>query len=193
MRPIALLIHSGGFTSRQWRKLGQRLAATHDVLAPDLIGYGSEPWPPGVPFHYRQDVDRLIGMLDTPNPAEPGAIGRPADVVGHSYGALLALHIALLRPDLVRSIAVYEPVAFGVLGPEDAEVRALLALPPYHADAAGARRRGQCGHRRAPRTHGLSASSAATSRSASARERRRRSGRTCRRGWAMGRPRGRAP
>jgi pimeloyl-ACP methyl ester carboxylesterase len=136
-RPIALLIHSGGFTSRQWRKLGQRLAATHDVLAPDLIGYGAEPWPPGVPFHYRQDVDRLIGMLDAPNAAEPGAIGRPVDVVGHSYGALLALQIALLRPDLVRSLAVYEPVAFGVLGPEDAEVRAQLALPAYHADAAG--------------------------------------------------------
>jgi pimeloyl-ACP methyl ester carboxylesterase len=101
-RPIALLIHSGGFTSRQWRKLGQRLAATHDVMAPDLIGYGDEPWPPGVPFHYRQDVDRLIGMLESPD-----AAGRPADVVGHSYGGLLALQIALRRPDLVRSLAAY--------------------------------------------------------------------------------------
>ena len=125
-RPLALLIHSGGFTSRQWRKLAQQLAPTHDVLAPDLIGYGSDPWPPGKPFHFRQDVERLAGMLD-----------RPADLVGHSYGGLLALQLALARPDLARSLALYEPVAFGILGEADADARAQLALPDYHADAAG--------------------------------------------------------
>jgi pimeloyl-ACP methyl ester carboxylesterase len=125
-RPLALLIHSGGFTSRQRRRLTPILAATHDVLAPDLIGYGDEPWPPGKPFHFHQDVDRLAAMLD-----------RPADVVGHSYGGLLGLQLALARPEQVRSLALYEPVAFGVLGPEDADTRAQLALPAYHADAAG--------------------------------------------------------
>jgi pimeloyl-ACP methyl ester carboxylesterase len=129
-RPLALLIHSGGFTSRQWRRLAQRLAPTRDVLAPDLIGYGDEPWPPGKPFHFRQDVDRLAGMLDQAAPAQ-------VDVVGHSYGGLLGLQVALARPDRVRSLALYEPVAFGVLGEADADARAQLALPEYHADAAG--------------------------------------------------------
>lgn len=125
-RPLALLIHSGGFTSRQWRKLAQRLAPTHDVLAPDLIGYGDDPWPPGKPFHFRQDVERLAGLLD-----------RPADVVGHSYGGLLGLQLALAQPERVRSLALYEPVAFGILGEADADARDALALPAYHADAAG--------------------------------------------------------
>ena len=125
-RPLALLIHSGGLTSRQWRKLAQQLAPTHDVLAPDLIGYGDPPWPPGKPFHFALDVERLAGMLD-----------RPAAVVGHSYGGLLALQLALAHPGLVRALALYEPVAFGVLGPEDADARDALALPAYHADAAG--------------------------------------------------------
>ena len=125
-RPLALLLHSGGFTSRQWRKLAQQLAPSHDVLAPDLIGYGGDPWPPGKPFHFRLDIERLTGMLD-----------RPADVVGHSYGGLLALQLALARPEAVRSLAVYEPVAFGILGEADADARAQLALPAYHADAAG--------------------------------------------------------
>jgi pimeloyl-ACP methyl ester carboxylesterase len=125
-RPLALLIHSGGFTSRQWRKLAQQLASSHDVLAPDLIGYGGEPWPTGKPFHFRLDVERLAGMLD-----------RPADLVGHSYGGLLALQLALAEPGRVRRLALFEPVAFGVLGETDADARAPLALPVYQPDAAG--------------------------------------------------------
>ncbi|MBV8759586.1 MAG: alpha/beta hydrolase [Deltaproteobacteria bacterium] len=121
-RPLALLIHSGGFGGRQWRKLAELLAPTHDVLAPDLIGYG-EPWPAGKPFHFRQDVERLAAMLD-----------RPADVVGHSYGGFLALQLALARPDLVDRLAVYDPVAFTVLTPEErvrgfAGIKAQYELP----------------------------------------------------------------
>ena len=104
----ALLVHSGGFGGRQWRKLAEQLAPTHDVLAPDLIGYGSERWPIGEPFHFRQDVERLAGMLRG-----------PTDVVGHSYGGFLALQLALARPELVRRIAVYDPVAFTVLTAEE--------------------------------------------------------------------------
>jgi pimeloyl-ACP methyl ester carboxylesterase len=129
-RPLALLLHSGGLTSRQWRKLGHQLAVSHDVLAPDLLGYGDQPWPVGEPFHFGQDLERLTGMLAS-------MPDRPADLVGHSYGGLLALQLALALPERVRSLALYEPVAFGVLGDADADLRAQLALPAYHADAAG--------------------------------------------------------
>ncbi|HEY5949001.1 MAG TPA: alpha/beta fold hydrolase [Kofleriaceae bacterium] len=123
-----LLIHSGGFTSRQWRKLADQLAPRYRVIAPDLIGYGSEPWPVDKPFHYRQDVDYLAAMLD-----------EPAHVVGHSYGGLLALQLALAVPDRVRSLALYEPVAFGVLDePQDQPARDEVAqLPAYAPDASG--------------------------------------------------------
>ena len=115
-----VLVHSGGFTSRQWRRLGETLAATHRVLAPDLLGYGgSSPWPVGQPFHYRSDLAALVALLD--------AIGTPAHVVGHSYGGFLALQAALARPAAVRSLAVYEPVAFGILDEvADADARAPL-------------------------------------------------------------------
>jgi pimeloyl-ACP methyl ester carboxylesterase len=101
----ALLIHSGGFSGRQWRKLGEVLAPTHEVLAPDLLGYGANPWPAPRPFHFRQDVEYLAGLLR----------GRRADVVGHSYGGFLALQLALAHPDLVERIAVFDPVGFNVL------------------------------------------------------------------------------
>ncbi len=127
MTPV-LLIHSGGFTSRQWRRLGELLAPHHRVIAPDLLGYGAERWPAGKPFHFRQDVARLAELLD-----------EPAHLVGHSYGGLLALQLALARPDAVRRIAVYEPVTFGLLDePADAAAReAIGRLVDYRPDEAG--------------------------------------------------------
>jgi pimeloyl-ACP methyl ester carboxylesterase len=127
MTPV-LLIHSGGFTSRQWRRLAELLAPRHRVIAPDLLGYGAARWPAGKPFHFREDVALLAGLLD-----------EPAHVVGHSYGGLLALQLALARPESVRRIAVYEPVTFGLLDePEDAAVCASIgSLGDYRPDAAG--------------------------------------------------------
>jgi len=126
--PTVLAIHSGGFSSRQWKRLGKLLEPGYHVVAPDLIGYGAERWPIGKPFHFREDVARLAQLL-------PG----PAHLVGHSYGGFLAAQLALERPELVRSLALYEPVTFGVLDePADAEARAELdQLPAYQPDARG--------------------------------------------------------
>ena len=116
-RGTVLLVHSGGFTSRQWRKLGETLAIDHRVIAPDLLGYGaSGPWPDGQPFHFRQDMEFLLSLID-----------EPVHLVGHSYGGFLALQLALARPELVRSIAAFEPVAFGILDEvADADARGAL-------------------------------------------------------------------
>ena len=100
--PTALLIHSGGFTSRQWRKLIDVLTPGYKVIAPNLLGYDT-PWPEGKPFHFREDLAFLESLLDD----------EPVHLVGHSYGGFLALQLALRRP--VRSIAVYDPVAFGAI------------------------------------------------------------------------------
>lgn len=124
-----LLIHSGGFTSRQWRRLAELLAPDYRVVAPDLLGYGTSPWPDGKPFHFREDLDLLVSLLDG-----------PAHLVGHSYGGFLALQLALARPELVRSIAAYEPVAFGILDEvEDADALAGLTTVKrtWEPDASG--------------------------------------------------------
>jgi pimeloyl-ACP methyl ester carboxylesterase len=119
-KQTVLLIHSGGFTSRQWRKLAELLAPSFNVLTPDLLGYGrSGSWPDGKPFHFRQDLELLETLLRD--------VDGPVHVGGHSYGGFLALQLALTRPELVRSIAAYEPVAFGILD-EVADADARLAL-----------------------------------------------------------------
>lgn len=118
--PTVILLHSGGFTSRQWRRLRELLAPQFNVFAPDFLGYGSQgQWPDGEPFHFHRDIE-LIEAL----------VRGPVHLVGHSYGGLIALQLAIRRPDGVQSIAVYEPVAMGVLrAPEDEDaLRALRAL-----------------------------------------------------------------
>ena len=130
--PVVCL-HSGGFTSRQWKRLAAVLAPSHRVILPDLIGYGaSGPWPAGQPFHFQLDIDAVLELL--------GGLGEPAHLVGHSYGGFLAAHVARVRP--VRSLALYEPVTFSVLDPaRDGD--AIAALDPldvsrtWQPDASG--------------------------------------------------------
>ena len=107
-----LLLHSGGLSSRQWGRLAQQLASEHRVLAADFIGYGaSSPWPREEEFHFILDLLAIEALLD--------ALSEPAHLVGHSYGGFIALLVALHRRHMVRSLAVFEPVAFGVLHSTD--------------------------------------------------------------------------
>lgn len=123
-----LAIHSGGLSRRQWRRLRDRLAPSHRVLVPDLLGYGaSTPWPLGAPFHLERDLEMLHLLLD-----EAAA---PCHLVGHSYGGFLALKLAITRPEAVRSLALFEPVAFGVLqAPADDDAQRVLGRLTLHYD-----------------------------------------------------------
>ncbi|NUO54934.1 MAG: alpha/beta hydrolase [Polyangiaceae bacterium] len=106
--PPVLLVHGTGLTSRYWSPLAAMLAERFRATTVDLLGYGETSlWEGGDAFHFHADRDVVIAALEH--------AGEPSHVVGHSYGGLLALQAALARPDLVRSLALYEPVAFSVL------------------------------------------------------------------------------
>jgi pimeloyl-ACP methyl ester carboxylesterase len=99
------------------------------VLVPDLLGYGgSTPWPTGEPFHLDRDLEMLQLLLDE--------VREPVHLVGHSYGGFLALKLAVARAAAVRSLALFEPVAFGVLGEHDADARRVLDAISSHYDLA---------------------------------------------------------
>ena len=52
-----LLLHSGGMSSRQWRRLSDRLSSSFRVVAPDFPGSGSNPlWPDDRPFDLSLDL-----------------------------------------------------------------------------------------------------------------------------------------
>ncbi|HEY4182709.1 MAG TPA: alpha/beta fold hydrolase [Kofleriaceae bacterium] len=125
MTRTAICLHSGGFTSRQWRRLAKALAPTHEVLTPDLLGYGtSGAWPDGKPFHFQEDVDAIVALAN----------GREVDLVGHSYGGFIACHVA--RHVRVHRMALYEPVTFAALDlVKDADaIASLSAVPDRYTD-----------------------------------------------------------
>lgn len=131
---VVVLLHSGGMSSRQWRGLMDVLSPTFRVIAVDFLGSGrSPPWRDGTPFELATEVDAVLESVPT---------DAPVHFVGHSYGASIALQIAARRPDLVASLALYEPVVLGLVreaGDEDAlaELRTLDATLTSEGDAAG--------------------------------------------------------
>jgi pimeloyl-ACP methyl ester carboxylesterase len=100
-----IVLHSGGMSSRQWRRLVDRLrGAGLDVLAPDFRGHGDGPaWPDRPVVDFAFDVAAVEALIE----------GR-THLVGHSYGGLIALLVARGRTD-IASVSVYEPIALGTL------------------------------------------------------------------------------
>ena len=138
--PGVVCMHSNASTSGQWRGLMERLAPQFHVLAPDSYGSGKSPdWP----------SDRIISLLDEVALIEPvlARAGSPLALVGHSYGAAVALIAALANPGRVRAMALYEPTLFALLdaetpSPNEAEgirkavAEASVALDAGNQDAA---------------------------------------------------------
>ncbi|HKY02525.1 MAG TPA: alpha/beta hydrolase [Burkholderiales bacterium] len=109
--PGVVCLHANASSSSQWRALMERLAPRFRVFAADSFGTGkSPPWP----------ADRKIGLRDEAALLEPvfERAGEPFVLIGHSYGAAIALIAALDRPQRVRALMLYEPTLFSVLDAE---------------------------------------------------------------------------
>jgi pimeloyl-ACP methyl ester carboxylesterase len=109
---IVVCLHSSGSSSRQWAALQARLAPEIRVIVPDLYGHGNaRAWTGPADAIVEADAERVLEAI--------GGAGAPVHLVGHSYGGAVALRVAALEPDRVRSLALYEPVAFGLLLQDD--------------------------------------------------------------------------
>ncbi|MFN7128964.1 MAG: alpha/beta fold hydrolase [Brevundimonas sp.] len=98
--PLVLLIHGFPELGISWRAQVEALsAAGYHVVAPDMRGYGGTEKPKGVDvcsiLHLVGDMVDLVRALGK----------RSAVVVGHDWGAPVAWHSALLRPDLFTAVA----------------------------------------------------------------------------------------
>ena len=107
-RESVICLHSSGASGRQWDALAAPLSAQFEVVAPDLLGYGSRAaWPTGTLTSLTDEAQALAPLLD----ARPGGV----HLVGHSYGGTVALQMALRWPSRVKSLTLFEPVRFALL------------------------------------------------------------------------------
>ncbi len=103
----AVLIHCSLGQSTLWEGVAQRLSDALSMTAFDLPGHGRSGAWEGPGDVQAQAVAMAADLIEG-----------QADLIGHSFGATVALRLAVERPALVRSLVLIEPVFFQLL-PED--------------------------------------------------------------------------
>lgn len=130
-----LCLHSNASTSSQWRELSALLSGRFHVVAPDGCGAGKSPdWPQGAEATLDAEVDFLSPVLD--------AAGELFHVVGHSYGAAVALQLAARYPERVLSVVVYEPTLFCLVAGDEPSTSPAAGIWQASSEAAALVRSG---------------------------------------------------
>jgi pimeloyl-ACP methyl ester carboxylesterase len=97
--PLVLLCHGFPESWYSWRhQLGALSAAGFHAVAPDMRGYGTSDRPAEIErYTLLHLVGDMVGVLDS--------LGeKTAVIAGHDWGAPVAWHAALLRPDRFRAV-----------------------------------------------------------------------------------------
>ncbi|MFD1795567.1 alpha/beta hydrolase [Paracoccus aurantiacus] len=91
-----------------FQPLMAHLGGLVDLRSFDFPGHGRSPdWPGGDDPDLHSFVTRHAAAM----------IQRPLDLIGHSFGATVALRIAVGAPQAVRSLTLVEPVLFAAASP----------------------------------------------------------------------------
>ena len=131
-----LAIHCTIAHAGAWRGVARLMEEETTLTAFDMLSHGRSPdWDESGDFQDRITeigADFLTGRMD---------------VVGHSFGATVALRLAVAYPERIRSLTLIEPVYFAVarqdapqlVADHDADARDYIAALAARNDALGAR------------------------------------------------------
>ncbi|MDQ2727408.1 MAG: alpha/beta hydrolase [Actinomycetota bacterium] len=99
-RPV-LCLHGVTSCSWVWHHVARHLTASHRVLAGDLRGHGESSWAPPDAYGTTAHAADVVAVIDD-------LVGGPVDLVGSSWGALIALAVASERPELVGRLVLVD-------------------------------------------------------------------------------------
>jgi len=109
--PPVLLVHGVGLRAEAWAGQIDALATSRQVIAVDMPGHGDSaalgPDPTLADY-----IDAIVAVLDA-----------PATVIGHSFGAMIALAMAARHPGMVTGVAALNAI-YRRSAPAKAAVRA---------------------------------------------------------------------
>jgi pimeloyl-ACP methyl ester carboxylesterase len=106
--PLVVLVHSSVSGARQWRKLIEFLAHSYHVKAVNLFGYGRTPSWATTRSQTLADQATLIEAVVPEHATDVG-------LVGHSFGASVAMRAAAHLGSRVSRLALLEPNPFYLL------------------------------------------------------------------------------
>lgn len=95
-----LFLHGWGISAEPYHEILQRLAQHHGLIAPDLPGFARSSYPNLIP-DYDSYAKFLIAFLDVLHLQQ-------VHLIGHSLGGGIALTLAALVPDRVKSLILLD-------------------------------------------------------------------------------------
>ncbi|MDJ0688072.1 MAG: alpha/beta hydrolase [Xenococcaceae cyanobacterium MO_188.B32] len=102
-----MLLHGLADSAWVWASLGDYLADSHHIIAPDLRGHG-ESSKPETSYSSREIVADLEALMTSLN-------WKNAHILGHSWGAKIAAIWASNHPERFRSLILVDPFFIGKL------------------------------------------------------------------------------
>ena len=137
--PSLLLLHGIPGGAVTWTEIADGFTGRHDVILPDLLGFGESDRPTEVAaLHAVAQARALLGLLD-----ELGVSS--VVVVGQDFGAPTAVTLARLAPDRVAGIGIVAGNLFSdtpVPFPLSAMTLPILGRAAEHVLAGGIAQRG---------------------------------------------------
>jgi len=120
--PLLVLLHGMGIAHRMWRPQIEALSKQFCVIAPDLPGFGDSPRTG--PFSLIQASREVASLIEQQSP------DLTAHVCGLSLGGLVALQLALQRPQRVKSLFLASTSLAKLTGKDKIITNLLFLLAP---------------------------------------------------------------
>jgi len=113
---LVVFVHGVLDRGRSFDRVAALLDSECRMISYDRRGYGASVQAADNPVGVDQHVADLLDILN----------GRPAVVVGHSFGGVTVLGAAIQAPDVVRAVVIYETGLAWVPGWDDRVLSAML-------------------------------------------------------------------
>lgn len=125
-----VLVHGSASDYRTWsRQIDEIGTRYHAIAYSRRYHWPNEPIPESADYNMDEHVDDLASFLRALDVV-------PAHLVGHSYGALVSLVLAVREPALVRTLVLAEPPAITLFVSSAPTLLELLRLMPIRPRTA---------------------------------------------------------